>query len=142
MIRHCAQEFRHEPADDTSSQLPPLCLPHSARFRRPRVYATTTAWSRSPGTSTTGDPHIVVATPNGGHERSLPLPWPADDATWSPDDRKLMVTTFRPFPPGIRPAVMNPDGSGLYLLEMPELSQDTEVGCKAWSPGRDACCAR
>jgi Tol biopolymer transport system component len=90
---------------------------------------------------TTGDPHIVVTTPNGGHERSLPLPWPADDATWSPDERKLMVTTFRPFPPGIRPAIVNPDGSGLHVLEMPELSRDTEVGCKAWSPdGRRLLC--
>jgi TolB protein len=81
----------------------------------------------------TGEPRILIANPDGTHEQQLPLPGPADNPIWSPDGSKLLLFLFRPDAPP-RPATVNPDGSGLTVLEVPELPQDMDLRCTAWSP--------
>jgi Tol biopolymer transport system component len=83
----------------------------------------------------TEESHIFMANPDGTHQRELPLPFPADNAIWSPDGSRILVTPFRP-DASFRPATVNPDGSGFTLLEVPELPTDVDMGCKAWSPDR------
>jgi Tol biopolymer transport system component len=81
----------------------------------------------------TGEPRIFIANPDGTHERQLPLPLPADNATWSPSGDRLLVMVFRPDAP-VRPATVNPDGSGFTVLDVPQLPPDIDMGCRAWSP--------
>ncbi len=88
----------------------------------------------------TGAGRIVIASRDGTHEHALSLPLPADNATWSPDGTKLLVSVFRP-DASVRPATVNPDGSGFHLLEVPAARGDTDIACKAWSPdGRRLLC--
>jgi hypothetical protein len=82
---------------------------------------------------TTGEPHIFIANPDGTHAHELSLPLPCDQAAWSADGNKIVVTCFRPDAPA-RPATVNPDGSGFTLLDIPGLPQDMDMGCRAWSP--------
>ncbi len=84
--------------------------------------------------------HIVVANRDGTHAHALSLPFLADNATWSPDGTKVLVSVFRPNA-AVRPATVNPDGSGFHLLEVPAARVDTDISCKAWSPdGRRLLC--
>jgi Tol biopolymer transport system component len=81
----------------------------------------------------TGDSHIFIANADGTGEHQLNLPYPADFAVWSPDGSKILITMFRPDAP-IRPAVVNPDGAGLSVLDVAGAPGDAGMGCKAWSP--------
>ncbi len=80
-----------------------------------------------------GESRIFIANPDGTQERQLSLPVPVDNAIWSPNGGKLLVTVFRP-DASVRPATVNPDGSGFTVLDVPELPPDMDMGCNAWSP--------
>src|SRR5262249_36518801 len=94
-------------------------------------------WETRPSTG-----NIVVANPDGSARRVLRLPWPpqpwpdARHPVWSPEGSKLLVIARRPnLPP--RPAIMNADGSGLTVLDPPDLPglpSPFELGCLSWSP--------
>jgi Tol biopolymer transport system component len=87
-----------------------------------------------------GAGHIVLARSDATHETGLSLPFPADNATWSPDGSKILVSVFRP-DASVRPATVNADGSGFHLLEVPAARRNTDIACKAWSPdGRRLLC--
>jgi Tol biopolymer transport system component len=81
----------------------------------------------------TGEPRIFIANPDGTHEHQLVLPLPGDGPVWSPDGGKLLVTVFRP-EASVRPAIVNADGSGFTVLDVPQLPPDMDMGCRAWSP--------
>jgi Tol biopolymer transport system component len=81
----------------------------------------------------TGEPRIFIANPDGTHQHQLQLPLPADVPIWSPSGSKLLVTVFRP-EASLRPATVKPDGSGFTVLKVPQLPQDMDMLCKAWSP--------
>ncbi len=88
----------------------------------------------------TGAGHIVVVNRDGTHERGLSLPFAADNATWSPDGTRLLVSVFRP-DASVRPAIVSPTGSGFHVLEVPAARANTDIACKAWSPdGRRLLC--
>ena len=81
----------------------------------------------------TGEPRIFIANPDGTHEHQLLLPLPGDGPVWSPDGGKVLVAVFRP-EGSVRPAMVNADGSGFTVLDVPQLPQDMDIGCRAWSP--------
>lgn len=80
----------------------------------------------------TGEPRIFIANPDGTHEHQLVLPLPGDGPVWSPDGGKLLVAVFRP-EASVRPAIVNADGSGFRVLDVPQLPPDMDMGCRAWS---------
>jgi hypothetical protein len=81
----------------------------------------------------TGEPRIFVANLDGRHQHQLLLPLPGDGPVWAPGGGKLLVAVFRPDAP-VRPATVNADGSGFTVLDVPQLPQDMDMGCRAWSP--------
>ncbi len=76
--------------------------------------------------------HVFIANPDGSHEHQL-LPDGADLSHWSPDGSQILLTMFSPAGSG-RPAIINADGSGLKVLDVPEVPPDADMGCRAWSP--------
>jgi Tol biopolymer transport system component len=74
---------------------------------------------------------VVIANPNGRAKHLLRMPWQSSYPVWSPDGTRLLVTASRPGKPD-GPATMNPDGSGLRLLNTGDPNLD--LGCVAWSP--------
>jgi Tol biopolymer transport system component len=85
---------------------------------------------------TVGDFHAFIINADGSNEKQL-LPGIADCPTWSPDGEKILVCVFTA--QGLlRPATLNPDGSGFRLLDVQDPSLN--LGCGAWSSrGRLAC---
>jgi Tol biopolymer transport system component len=70
----------------------------------------------------------------------LDLQVDTDVLAWSPDGSKLLITDLVSGPGRLRPATINPDGSGLKRLDgTPDPLLD--LGCHAWSPdgARIAC---
>jgi WD40-like Beta Propeller Repeat len=73
--------------------------------------------------------HVFTVNPDGTHEHQL-LPDAAGLPYWSPDGSQLLLTICCP----ARPATINADGSGFKPLDTPDLPQDADMGCRAWSP--------
>ena len=73
--------------------------------------------------------HVFTADPDGTKERQL-LRGDAESPFWSPDGSRVLVTLSRADTP-LRPATLNPDGSGFTLLDNPA---PMDIGCSAWSP--------
>jgi Tol biopolymer transport system component len=73
--------------------------------------------------------HIFTADLDGTDERQL-LPGDAESPFWSPDGSRVLVTLSRAGAP-LRPATLNPDGSGFTLLDNPA---PMDIACSAWSP--------
>ena len=80
-----------------------------------------------------GDGQVFIANPDGANEHELTVPYPAFVPVWSPDGSRLLVSVFSPNLP-IRPVTINPDGSGLALLVVPEAPTGMDLLCRAWSP--------
>jgi Tol biopolymer transport system component len=79
-----------------------------------------------------GEPHVTLINPDGSGEVQIPLPWPADLASWSADGGRVVVTVF--VEDSLRPAVVSPDGSSVTLLQVPEAPRDLALLCRTWSP--------
>jgi Tol biopolymer transport system component len=79
-----------------------------------------------------GEPHVTIVDPDGSGAVQIPLPWPADLASWSADGSHLVVTVF--VEDSLRPAVVTPDGGSVSLLQVPEAARDLALLCRAWSP--------
>jgi Tol biopolymer transport system component len=75
------------------------------------------------------DTHVLTANPDGTHEHQL-LPDPAGLPYWSPDGSQIVLGLCCPG----RPAIINADGSGFKVLDVPGLPQDADMACRAWSP--------
>jgi Tol biopolymer transport system component len=74
---------------------------------------------------------VFTANPDGSHEVQL-LPGAAECPRWAPNGSKVLVCVESP--KGlIRPATVNPRGSGFTLLDNPDPTLN--LGCWAWSPG-------
>ena len=73
--------------------------------------------------------HVFTADPDGTDERRL-LPGDAESPFWSPDGSRVLVTLSRADTP-LRPATLNPDGSGFTLLDN---AAPMDIACSAWSP--------
>jgi Tol biopolymer transport system component len=78
------------------------------------------------------DFHVFIANPDGTNEHQL-LPDPAGLPHWSPDGSQIVLGICCPTG-SFRPATINADGSGFKVLDVPELPQDADIGCRAWSP--------
>jgi Tol biopolymer transport system component len=76
--------------------------------------------------------HVFTANPDGSHEHQL-LTGDAGLPYWSPDGSQILVTMGSAAGSG-RPAIINADGSGLRLLDVPEVPEDADMPCRAWSP--------
>ena len=76
------------------------------------------------------DFHIITANPDGTQEAQL-LPGAAECPRWAPDGSKILVCLANPTGL-IRPATVNPQGSGFTLLDNPDPTLN--LGCWAWSP--------
>ena len=84
-----------------------------------------------------GDGQIFIADPDGTNEHELTLPGFdfAFNPVWSPDGSKLLVSVFPPGDDqGGRPVTVEPDGSNLKLLLVPDAPTNMDIGCRAWSP--------
>lgn len=91
----------------------------------------------------TGGAAVFIAAPDGGGVVQVPLDDPAEDfglPVWSPDDQRLLIShvlrfdeagDLRPF----RPVIVEPDGSGETLLEIPDGPFDTF--CATWAASSD-----
>ena len=79
------------------------------------------------------DGQIFITNPDGTNEHELKLPYPAFGPVWSPDGTKLLLNVFAPNLP-LRPVTVDPDGSGLNLLTVPQAPSDMDLRCLAWSP--------
>jgi Tol biopolymer transport system component len=79
------------------------------------------------------DGQIFIINPDGTNEHELTLPYPAFNPVWSADGSKLLLNVFAPNLP-VRPVTVDPDGSDLKLLTVPQAPSDMDFGCRAWSP--------
>jgi len=79
------------------------------------------------------DGQIFIINPDGTNEHELTLPYPAINPVWSPDGSKLLLNVFAPNLP-VRPVTVDPDGSDLNLLTVPQAPSDMDIVCRAWSP--------
>jgi Tol biopolymer transport system component len=76
------------------------------------------------------DTPIFTANPDGTHEHLL-LPAGSGCPSWSPDGTKVLLgCTFSG--PLVRPATIDPDGTGFTLLDNPD--PDLNLFCWSWSP--------
>ena len=81
-----------------------------------------------------GDGQIFITNPDGTNEHELKLPYPAFNPVWSPDGTQLLLNVFDPNLPVVRPITVDPDGSDLNLLTVPQAPSEMDLGCRAWSP--------
>jgi hypothetical protein len=88
------------------------------------------AWDPCPLEAPCTPGEVVVANPDGSAKRTVHMPWGSNHPVWSPDGSRILVTALRPNLPD-RPATMNPDGSGLKLLDPGHPNLDLD--CDAWS---------
>jgi Tol biopolymer transport system component len=82
--------------------------------------------------------HLFTINPDGTDVRDLQVD--TDVLAWSPDGSKLLITDLVSGQSPLRPATINPDGSGLKRLDgTPDPLLN--LGCNAWSPdsARIAC---
>jgi Tol biopolymer transport system component len=78
------------------------------------------------------DTPIYTANPDGTHEHLL-LPAGSGCPSWSPDGTKALIGCDFATPSGlVRPATVNPDGTGFTLLDNPD--PDLSLFCWSWSP--------
>ena len=89
------------------------------------------AWDPCPLENPCTRGKVVIANPDGTDRRTLHMPWQSNHPVWSPDGSRLLVTAMRPNLPD-RPATMNPDGSGLTVLDPGD--PDLNLDCYSWSP--------
>jgi Tol biopolymer transport system component len=84
--------------------------------------------------------NIFIVNPDGTNEQRLFLPLRAFVPVWSPDGSRILVTIFLPGG-GVRPATVDPDGSGFTVLNVDDAPADLALFCRAWSPdgGRLLC---
>jgi Tol biopolymer transport system component len=106
---------------------PPLVAAKAAVANGPIVFSRYVG-----GGFDSGEPHVTLINPDGSGERQVPLPWPADLASWSADGSYLVVTVF--VEDSLRPAVVTPDGSSVKLLQVPDAPRDLALLCRTWSP--------
>jgi Tol biopolymer transport system component len=79
-----------------------------------------------------GDPHVFVGNPDGMNAKELPVEG-ASTPVWSPGGGQILLDICCP---GGAPkaAIINADGTGFNLLNVPDLPADGVVICRAWSP--------
>jgi Tol biopolymer transport system component len=84
-----------------------------------------------------GDTPLFTANPDGSAQRLL-LSASSCCAAWSPDGRRIAVSHLSP-DGRITTALVNPDGSDLQVMPLPDSTLNLE--CNAWSPdgSRMAC---
>ena len=75
---------------------------------------------------------LFTIAPNGSNEQRLPVTV-TDCGEWSPDGSRRHVTASEYPGAALRPALVNPDGSGFTLLD-PNTRKDLNLGCGDWSP--------
>lgn len=78
---------------------------------------------------TIDDNHVYTVNPDGTHEHQL-LTDAAGLPYWSPEGSQILLTICCP----ARPATINADGTGFKLLQVPGVSSDADMACRAWSP--------
>lgn len=76
-----------------------------------------------------------ITRSDGTDERALTVPIESVGLipAWSPDSRRLLLTTWLAPKGPARPAIINADGSGFVRLEPPDAAGD-DLGCSDWSP--------
>jgi Tol biopolymer transport system component len=75
---------------------------------------------------------LFTIAPDGSNEQRLPITY-TDCGEWSPDGSRLHVTASEYPGAPLRPAVVNPDGSGFTLFDT-NTRKDLNLGCGGWSP--------
>ena len=76
--------------------------------------------------------HLFVIRPNGSGERELPLPTQGFLPAWSPDGRRIAVSTFAD--DTIRPLLVDPVSGNTSIIEVPGTSTDLALICRTWTP--------
>ena len=90
----------------------------------------------------TDESHVTIVNPDGSDPHPLSLGVPAGNPRWSPDGTRLVVFAFSDI--GVRPAVVNADGSGFHVLVVPGVPSYVDVSPCTWMPdgGRLLCGVR
>jgi dipeptidyl aminopeptidase/acylaminoacyl peptidase len=77
--------------------------------------------------------HLFTVNPEGSDVRDLSVI--SDVNAWSPNGSKILITDLQTGPP-LRPATINPDGSGFLRLDA-TFDPLLHLACGAWSPAGD-----
>ena len=73
-----------------------------------------------------------ITDADGSNQVKLPIAVDGGVPHWSPDGSKLLLATFSDL--GLRPATVNPDGTGLAVLAVPELPAFMDISPCVWVP--------
>jgi TolB protein len=78
---------------------------------------------------------LFTVNPNGTDVRDLSLISDPGANKWSPDGTRILISDLQTGPP-LRPATINPDGTGFVRLDA-TFDPLLHLGCSAWSPAGD-----
>jgi Tol biopolymer transport system component len=83
--------------------------------------------------------HLVLIDADGSAEREVPLPGQAALPAWSPDGRRIALSTFAEGT--IRPLIVDPRTGAATMVRVPEAPLDLALLCRTWTPdGRRLVC--
>jgi Tol biopolymer transport system component len=80
--------------------------------------------------------HLFTMNPDGSDVRDLSVISDPGANAWSPDGSKILITDLQAGQSPLRPATINPDGSGFVRLDA-TFDPLLHLGCGAWSPAGD-----
>jgi Tol biopolymer transport system component len=80
--------------------------------------------------------HLFTVNPDGSDVRDLSLISDPGADKWSPDGSRILISDLTTGQPPLRPATINPDGSGFVRLDA-TVDPLLHLGCSAWSPDGD-----
>src|SRR6266540_2000748 len=80
--------------------------------------------------------HLFTVNPDGSDVRDLSVISDPGANAWSPDGSKILITDLQTGQSPLRPATINPDGSGFVRLDA-TFDPLLHLGCGAWSPAGD-----
>jgi Tol biopolymer transport system component len=80
--------------------------------------------------------HLFTVNPDGSDVRDLSVISVPGADKWSPDGTRILISDLHPGQLPLRPATINPDGSGFVRLDA-TYDPLLHLGCSAWSPDGD-----
>jgi Tol biopolymer transport system component len=80
--------------------------------------------------------HLFTVNPDGSDVRDLSLISDPGADKWSPDGTRILISDLTTGQPPLRPATINPDGTGFVRLDA-TVDPLLHLGCSAWSPDGD-----
>ena len=80
--------------------------------------------------------YLFTVNPDGSDVRDLSLISDPGADKWSPDGTRILISDLTTGQPPLRPATINPDGTGFVRLDA-TVDPLLHLGCNSWAPGGD-----